>query len=320
MLTGHGHAGRMNRRWRAMVRRWPPQIARACESHLRSLHQPGGSAHSLPPYWVSFALAYGEAEHIPPRRVQDILWGVTCLSTSIRIQDDVFDRDLPAGLSLFAATLLQLQATEIFVRLFPARSAFWRWQSKLIATTVGAIARTDEAHRGRTVEAHSEKTGKGQRGKNPSPDMIGHLYAKECAVFAIPLAAISALARNSRKLSNLLSAADELALVGQAIDDFSDLFPDLHEGKTNLAAAFLLDLPPDKRLPAKQVYARLVKQMLLGNRLSLFFAYLLRHLDTAEKHIKPLRLAGAHDYIAEYRSTLLKWEEAIQKRAHVSQI
>ncbi len=270
--------------------------------HLRSLHRQGGSSGSLPPYWVPLAAAYGRAEHIPGRTIDDLLWATTCLSFAVRIQDDVFDHDADAGISLFAAPLLQKEADLLLARYFPPASAFWPAYTGMIGTTIDGIARTAEIHR------------------NPRASIatVARMYMRECAIFAIPLAAVAAIAHRRRVPQYLMEAANHCALVGQAVDDLTDIQEDLQREKVNLAALFLIGdrRPTGPRTGPLQVH--IAQRILFSNRMAAFFSYLRKHLDKAGSLLHDARMDDAEAYISSYRAALSRWENAAQYARSVS--
>jgi hypothetical protein len=231
-----------------------------------------------------------------------VLWATTCLSFAVRIQDDVFDHDADASVSLFAALLLQKESDLLLARYFPPASAFWPAYTRLIGTTIDGIARTAAAH----------------RRPRSSIATIARMYMRECAIFAIPLTAVATLAYTRRRLPQLMEAANHLALAGQAVDDLSDIQEDLQREKVNLAALFLLD---DRRTTSRRtgpLQAHIAQQFLFSNRMSAFFAYLRKHLDKAGVLVHDAHLDGAAAYIAAYHATLSRWENALQHARSVS--
>lgn len=263
---------------------------------MHTIAQKGGSS-PLPPFWIPLSLALSRREGLQRHIPEDLLWATTCLSHAIRMEDDLLDRDTRVDMSVFAAPLLYHETHRVLRRYFPPRSTFWKsYRSSLYATLQGIAG-----------AAHI------QRRQRCTPATLMRFYAMECAIFNIPIFALCRLSGNHRLLPRLRTAARHLAIAGHMIDDLMDINEDLHEGRMNSAAAFLLGRLPEPCQTPGEIRARAAETLLFSPRLRDLFAAIRSRLNRTHSALATLHLIGFDHYISAYGSALRRWEEELQR-------
>lgn len=284
------------KRWRLLLNQWPDQIARAFRAHMHTITRKGGSS-ALPPFWIPLSHALARREGLPRHIAEDLLWATTCLSHAIRMEDDLLDGDTRADLSVFAAPLLYNETHRLLRGYFSSRSAFWESYRLSLHTTLLGIAGA----------AHS------QRRQKCTPATLMRFYSMQCAIFNVPLFALCRLSGNRRILPRLRTAAHHLAIAGHMIDDLMDINEDLHDGRMNSAAAFLLGHLQEQCQTPGDIRARTAEALLFSPRLRNLFSCIHSRLTRANSALAILHLTGFDQYIRTYGSALRRWEEELQR-------
>ncbi len=306
----NGAVSRVITRRERFIHTLPPSIARDLLQYLKLSHRArerrrsSRSAHYIHPYWIPLSLWLGQMFRsrtkgrtpIDRRFINDVLWAQFCMMQQITIHDDLFDRHQSNLALIFAANQFQVEAERVMSKHFARESQFWSIYRTSLDMTNRAI-----------LEVRSL-----QRSKNPEPEDILAQHAKVGALLKVGSAAICAKMHWMRQFPQVSRFADEMAKIGQAVDDFADIEEDLERGEINYASACILR-SQRKRLPAGKDALRLIRHALLvDGAISLYLQELRGHLEKARHALQPLKIDAAKDYLARYETHFT----AMERRLH----
>lgn len=250
------------------------------------------------PIWLFNSYRNGQSGRDLSREfLNDIRWGQHCLFLAIRIQDDLFDGDTSSPALLYISDQFLIEADRTFSDKI-VRSARFRdiYRSCLLKTT-GSILAADEI----------------QRKVSPDLRSLEDAYAGVNALFKIAPAAICSRAKRMRDYPFVSNFCDEMAVVGQVLDDMRDLGEDLACHRFNFVVSFFLRRrnTPVRR---KQTPNDLVRDLLLNGSISELFQLLHHHVDLAEGALGKLHLPGAVRFLRRYRENLHHKEGHLNRR------
>lgn len=180
------------------------------------------------PWWFSVSSWLVESKVIQKQNnkfVDDILWAQFCIFLSVRILDDIYDKQAKNSNLVFIPLLLQLEADRQFAKYFPKDSTFWKRKNEFQQKTLISIILVNKLQRNR---------------KTDLKDLL-QAYANVAAIFKIGITAIYELEKDIKRLRLFYRFADELAIISQLFDDFYDIPEDLKLDKINSAVRIILD-------------------------------------------------------------------------------
>jgi hypothetical protein len=285
---------RLVRRWdretkedlRRYIGRWP--LARP---HAGQKRGPNSPIWLLLPELLANDYQLTNRRRNPERRfLSDVLWGQLSAFLALKIQDDLFDGQLDGRSFLWIANEFLLDSRRAFQPHFGTSIRFWDFYDRAISTTCGAILRVD----------------RNQSDRAPKFRSIAQWYPSMYEVCKIATWAVCLKAGRLGSFQNASRFLDELTLTGQLIDDLEDIGEDLHRGRVNAAAAFLISGSRSKRkLGAKGDAATILRR----DALLRFFRLLHRHVNRAQKIMRPRRHPQLARFLASYEKSLQTFEE-----------
>jgi len=278
--------------FRAYIRRFQ------CDSGGRSMH-PG---HTLP-YWLLLPAwltsAYNDArpttKTITGRTLNDVLWGQYCVFLSVRIQDDLFDRQTSFASLLFAGDQFLADACDVLFRHAGHSDRFRKIFIASLKETLRSIMEVDAMQRRTRVSLKALRTG----------------HARVSSIFKIGSAAVCCLAERWRDFPKIAAACDELAVAGQTIDDFQDIDEDFRDKRLNYAARFLLGTSNPAAVGTKDTLHRIAERLLFSNRTDRLFTEIISHIQAAHEALAPLGLKETERYFDEYTRSLKRTASAV---------
>jgi hypothetical protein len=262
------------------------------------------------PYWLLLAQwlvntwqGPGKEPLFDRRTVEDILWGQYCLFLCVKIHDDIFDAHTHRSSLIYAGDLFLVEAHEVFLRYFDSSSPFWKFFHSSIAETLRTIFAIDQFQ---------------CDGSTHSPQSL-KLFAKEYAICKIAAYALCLKAGRKDEFPRIARFADEMAIVGQAIDDLQDIEVDYERGRINFAASFLLRFGNNGQQLGSRTLERIGENLLRTDASTRFFLELQRHVDAASKSMEPLQIPDATWFLGSYTKHLKRMEDRFH-RQRVKQI
>jgi hypothetical protein len=283
---------------------WHPRLARPFEryatarTHAWRARRVGAQTEPhwlLLPQWLM--QQHRRKERADSRFLKDILRGQFCAFLGIKLQDELFDQQVSDRSLIYVADYLLLSAREAFGPHFSATSALWPFFNSSLKDTINAIIHWDQA------QLH---------GFGP----VSSVKAMTSAGYAVCNLATFAVCLRLKKLrlfQALLSCTDEIAFVGQLLDDLEDIEPDFARGRLNYAARFLLNRPLKSSTDLKQ---RLASSIVVDGKLGEFLRMLGRHLDRAANVAASVKLPGLLEYITRHRKVL----ESLDSQQHKTRV
>jgi hypothetical protein len=189
------------------------------------------------PIWLDQAWSQAPAGGVPGGPLAEVVWGQYALFLTIRIQDDLFDRQRDDLRLLYVADRFLLESMEAFQRVPGLDAAFWSFYRGCLRETVDGILET-----GRLEREAGQVTAEHLR-----------LHARVSAIFKVGAAAVCRLHGHDGDMAWLAGLQDQTAIVSQIGDDLEDVAPDLEAGRftwvgnTLLAAGAGETIAPDER-------------------------------------------------------------------------
>jgi hypothetical protein len=297
-------------RLESSMRTWPQAMRRDFRVYIRRFQcspdaAPATHETGARPYWlllpVWLAAAYNKSAppsgKIRKRTLNDVLWGQYCIFLSVRITDDLFDRQASSTTLLFAADQFMADGCNILFGHAGHSGRFRRSFTKSLNTTLKSIIEVDTMQRRARVPLKAMRAG----------------HARVSSIFKIGSAAVCRLADRWRDFSRVDTACDKLAIAGQIIDDFQDIDEDLRDGRINYAARFLLGTTQGARPESGDTRRRLARRLLFSNRTDRLVAHISEHVQAAHDDLAPLRLGQTEAYCADYQRSLERMRGGINR-------
>jgi hypothetical protein len=245
----------------------------------------------LVPQWL--LQRFGQRKRSDRRFLLDILHGQFCAFLAVKLQDDLFDQQVSDRCLIYAADHLLLSAREALAPHFRSRSVLWPFFDASLRETINSIIEWDQ----------SQLHGFGPVSSVKAITSAGYAVCN-LATFAVCLRL-----NKARLFRTLLPCTDEIAFVGQLLDDLEDIQSDFDRGRLNYAARFLLKRPARN---SPDLVDRLAMAIVVDGRLSEFLKMLRRHLDRAARIAATIDSPGLTEYIAWHRKAL----ESIDMQQH----
>lgn len=289
-IAGTVYGKKIVARLKECAGRWDRALGRSFRQYLAA--RPGlqdRRRKEEPPYWIllpQWLLRKGSGRgKVRARFLADILFGQCCAFLAVKIHDDVFDGHVRDRSLIFAADHLLLSAREAFAPHFRDDSPFWRTFDGSVRRTIDAIIATDECQR---------------RGYGP-PGSVRALAREGYAVCNVATYAACLSMGRTALFERVLRCTDELAFVGQLMDDLEDVQEDSQRGRRNYAAIFLRG-----------------RDDLFGGGADRWFSLLRRHLLIAARAAHHAGIPELSAYVAKHQSALAAAEAlAHHQRVHL---
>jgi hypothetical protein len=289
-------------RFEKLIQRWNSQLARDFRQYANLRAQPEISselseiARYGEPYWLLIpewlATAYRQKDgrrSLDRRFLKDVLWGQYCLFLAIKIHDDMFDKHVDQPSLVWAGDEFLQEAQGAFARHFERSSRFWEFYARAIRTTIRAVVENDWI----------------QSQRRPSYTKLFRLHAGMYSVCKIAAYAVCLRSSKVHDVGRLSVFMDQMAIVGQTIDDFGDIGEDLNRGRRNSVAAFLLRSEAPSRREDSQ---RIARSLLFTDATQRLFRILQRRLGRAEESIRYLDMPAAARYLSYYKDSIRRLE------------
>jgi hypothetical protein len=286
-----------------IVRGWHPALIHSFKRYVlsderRSLRVKSGHADA-DPYWLripGWVMGANRGRRNTNQRfLSEILGGQLCAFLGLKIQDDILDGHVRDRSLILACDCLFLSAREAFEPYFPPDSKFWQYFASSLRRTINAIVETDKCQR----------IGYGSR------SAVARLAGEGYAGCNIAAYAACLRSRRTHLFRSLVRCTDELAFVGQLIDDFEDMEEDLQRGRVNYAMWFLLGESVNRRRNIRQ---RLAREIIVHGRADRFFRMLQSHLLRAGTIAGTIRMPELEDYVSTYRKSLEGLETLLHRQ------
>jgi len=221
------------------------------------------------PYWLLIPqwlpARSGMTTQANRRFLLDVLTGQLCAFLAVKIHDDVFDRQTKDLALIYAADQLLLSAAAAFEPYFSSRSTFWSFMRDSLKKTFNAISDVD----------HAQVHGYGAA-RSAARSTAGMYAVCNLATYAVCLRA-----GRRRMYPRIQQCTDEIACVGQYLDDLEDIKVDLRRGRLNYAGSVL----GGKRAHGKSNVLRMVARgALVEGRSDTFLSMLHGHIVRAARY------------------------------------
>jgi len=286
------------------VREQPPGIRAFLEAYFGALESRFRSYRNAPypwtslPSWRVLPLMLAERYRrdsgrapLPAGLLRDIRWGQYCLYLFTRFQDDCFDGQSTAPVSIYAADQCLFEAERVFSRHIPKKSWFWPVYNDSLRITTQSIVEVDRL----------------QQNKDTRPEQLLDGYARVGEILKAGSAAVCATMGQKIAFHPASLFSDEMAKAGQIMDDLQDLGEDLGRSRYNYMAAVIRTLGKHRRHKAGEQGAFLDSLLILAAR-EHAFAEAKKRVSIASDLISRLALPGMRKYIDEYRKSLVRAE------------
>jgi hypothetical protein len=290
----------LNERLEKCVRTWDPALARAFLRYVAARPRlPNRGGRGAAPYWL--LLPQWLAGRVRGGRtagaqfLSDALFGQCCAFLAVKVHDDVFDGHVDDRSLIFAADHLFISAREAFTPHFRGDSPFWRFYDNSVRRTLDAIVATDACQ----VRGYG------------SPASVRALAGEGYAVCNVATIAACLRARTPALFAKIVRCTDELAFVGQLLDDMEDVREDLGRGRRNYAAWFLLGRSGRNGDDAMQP---LMKNLVINGAADAWFALLRRHLTKAAGHAASAGIPELAALVAEHQREIDAAEDLYHKQ------
>jgi hypothetical protein len=300
----------IGRRLEGTMRSWEPQLATDFRLYASDQNRPrahGGRQEALEgeqPYWLLLpqwlARNWQRSRQTPVldrHFVEEILWGQYCLFLCIKIHDDIFDAQTRRLSLIYAGDAFLAKACEVFSHYFETSSPFW----KFFYSSLDGTLRTIDA-----IDRH-ERSGRLQGLRSL------RLIAKEDAILKIASYAVCLKADRKEDFPRVARFADEMAIVGQTIDDLQDMESDLERGRINPAASCLLCLRGDGHRPGPRTLHRILMNLRNKDVSTKLFSALRRRVDRAARAIAPLGIPEAEAFLRSCQVHLERMESRFHR-------
>jgi hypothetical protein len=253
----------------SLSRTWHPHLAHSFEryasarTHAWRARKVGAQTE---PHWLlvpQWLMEQSGRKGTGDRKfLRDCLLGQFCAFLAVKLHDDLFDGHISDRSLIYAADHLLVSAHRAFRPHFPTASPFWAFFDLSIRRTINAIIDWD----------HSQLHGFGP------VSLVKEITSAGYAVCNIATYAVCLRLRKPQLYRALLPCTDELAFVGQLLDDLEDMQADYLRGRLNYAARFLLR----RRISGRtEIAQRLAMAILVDGTGGKFFRLLEKHLRRA---------------------------------------
>jgi hypothetical protein len=293
-----------------LIRSWHPCLTTDFREVLesRSVTSSRGAAdpaseHKQPywlllPRWLASVYRNDAGSKASHRRfVEDILWGQYCLFLCVKIHDDLYDQHTKRLSLVYAGDEFLLEAHRIFSLHFGTSSSFWNFFYSSLRESLQAIVALNNL----------------QFGGNARRADVLKYYGKEYSLCKIGTYAICLQAKRRKDFSRVAAFSDQMAIVGQVLDDLQDMKKDIEDGRLNYAASFLFHYGTNRKRRSRQPVRRISRNLLVTDASTKLFRELRGRVGLAEDLIRPLKLPDASRYLESYRRSLNNMEAHLHR-------
>ncbi len=296
----------------AFLQKWPGPVS-ATFRRYRTRFTGSSSADSiLPdselPYWLyqpAWLARHYSAGDISQRErefLRDVILGQYCVYLSVRIADDLFDRQSNSRALLHAAQLFRREARRIFLLHFSKRRAFWGIYRSCLATTSRHIRLVDRL----------------QRSPWTDPNELLLAYAGVNAIFTIGAASVCLRHRRMRDYRMVQAFSGRCSAGTQVLDDMADVREDLRRHRWNYAAN-MASRSISTRNSGRRTRARRIEYLFHSAEVpATLVGQVKTMVESAFDLIRPLRMAGAERCRRKYRLGLSRMEETLRTLSDVT--
>jgi hypothetical protein len=273
------------RRTRDVMRSWPAATRTIAADYFRSAHPGAAVTERDDRYWLLLPrwLLHRQGNR-DPDLLHDILWGQYCLFASVRIQDDVLDRQASSARLLFVATEFQIEAERAFARLVEDEP-FWSYFREARIQTARGILRADAL----------------QRGPAAPVQPLLRAYARVSALLKVGAAAVCLPRGDDDDFARVERFADHVAIAGQLVDDLEDIEDDLADGRVNAAARMMV---PSAAPGDPHVRRKVVDMLLGGDGVERILKFVGGHYEKASATLAPLAIPEAVPHFRQAQRNL----------------
>jgi hypothetical protein len=229
--------------------------------------------------------------------IRDVLRAQVCLYLAIRIHDDLYDQHEKRLSLIWEGDAFLLKAQRAMTDHFGRRSPFWEYYHRSISTTIRAVREIDSS----------------QMRSQPHCPFPLKKYANLNSLFKIATHAVCLKAGRMRDFNKLSGCFDQLAIVGQMLDDFEDIIEDFNRGRVNSVARIFLNAGGS---PRRKPLDRMAHNLLYTDVSTRLFRQLDRYLDKAQKSIECIELPALEEYLVSYRDSVRR----IGERVHAQRV
>ena len=270
---------------------------KACPGRTATAARGGDLAYwLLLPQW----LALPEERWRDPvkKSISDVLWGQYALYLSIRIDDDLLDKQAQSGNLPAVARYFMDESCRTFHKDFSESSDFWREFQHHVDWTNSAIRQVDAL----------------QRGPVSPPNMLLALYAEQSSIFKVGSLAVCVMLEKPLLFAHVSEFADHVAAASQIVDDFQDMGEDLSQGRLNFAARVILGDSCKPPFDASRVLAQIAQGVLFEDHVNQIFSEVRSQLQLAKNAMSSIVCPGCLEYLISYGSILNEMEMELHRR------
>jgi hypothetical protein len=224
--------------------------------------------------------------------MKDTMWGQICLYYAVKIHDDLYDRHEDRLSFLWAGDEFFLEAYRVFSKHFGQNYRFWTFFQGDVLSTIRSVQK---------IQNQEIQT-------RPTPRNVESEYPQLYSVCKVALHALCIKLNLTRAFRRLSDFYDQMAIVGQMLDDFEDIVDDFNHGRINSVARFLLDAGGPARMKPLD---RMAHNLLYTDVSTRLFLQLDRYLVKAQKSIECLKLPALEEYLVSYRDSVRRMGERV---------
>ena len=287
--------------WPAVLRAAFYQYTRATQKRLSVVEAAYPKRLTLPywhfmPGWILGANRKNQSlRNFSKHFLEDVLWGQYCLFLSVRVKDDLFDRQAHDPLLLFVGEQFALEAERVYSTYFFKSDSFWKFYRKFLRETIEGIVEVNAFQRGRW---HKRRR-------------LLEAYARVSAIFKVGSVAVCLRTRRAGLLPSIQRTLDELAIAGQILDDFMDIAEDYKQNRINFAASVFLDAGSKDHKRSGNDLKQIVRGFLQTDAEERVFTIISQHLANALEEAKQLRLPPLERMILHYQQSIQLIEKSV---------
>jgi hypothetical protein len=283
------------------IHTWPSPMRKDFRQYIRRLRGGDGTKTKHPvtklslPYWILLPIwlteKYNQGRKSKPisrRFLNDVLWGQYCLFLTIRIQDDLYDKQADGFSLIFAADQFLIEAYDIFSGHMGNSKPFWKIYRDCLEETTHGIIEVDKL----------------QQASNPRLKRILDGYSTVSSIFKIGSAAICCKAGRLRDYPKVAEFADGMAAVGQVFDDFQDIKEDLEGGKANYVARYLARGGKRTKATGNISLEKIAANMIITGNVDDLLNDLKTQIRDSELALAPLKIRNVSKYIKKHFESL----------------
>lgn len=249
------------------------------------------------PIWLDDSWADARAGSLPDGDLAEVLWGQYALFVFFRLQDDVLDREQNDLRLIIVADRFLLESLESFQRLRGLDNGFWTFYRRRLRDTVdgalevGRLEKEPGMFRAEHLQLHSRVTG----------------------AFKVGAAVVCQLHGHDQDAEWLSRLQDQLAIIGQIVDDLKDLGEDLKGGRYTWVGNTMLAVEPGELITPEERASRLGAGLLRPERGAIIVEELRRAIRAAAAEIPASAPRQIHDFVHGLSATTAELEQRMHE-------